>query len=175
MNNNKFINRRKEPRLPYFDKVIVSNSGKHLTAHAVNISRGGIFITTMDAFPIDTNGYAVFMLPNYDRTLAIKTRIAHIVFDKQRSDVECGMGLEFLELRQTHSNLLNLHMLNDQKNYFELRDLLSQEKLDLLSINLLRSKLPGLSHYDLLGLKYRINRICTLFEQPVMSNSLTAA
>lgn len=175
MNNDKFINRRKEARLPYFDKVIVSSGGKYLTAHAINISRGGIFVTTMDAFPIDNTANAVFMLPNYSQTLSVRSRIAHIVFDKQRSEVECGMGIQFLELSQTHANLLNLCMLNDQKNYLELKELLSQEKPDFSSINNIRNKLPGLKHYDLLGLKYRVDRICTLFEPPSVSSSSTAA
>lgn len=175
MNKDKFINRRKEPRLPFFDKVIVSSAGKYITAHAINLSRGGIFVTTMDAFPIENNANAVFMLPNYSNTLSIKSRIAHIVFDKQRSEVECGMGIQFLELSQTHSNLLNLYILNDQKNYLELKELLTAEKPDFLSINNLRNKLPGLSHYDLLGLKYRVDRICTLFELPPVSSSSTAA
>lgn len=175
MNNNKFVNRRTEHRLPYFDKVIFVNSGKYLTAHAINISRGGMFVTTLDAFPIDTKGFLSFMIPSYSRSLCVKTRIAHVVFDKQRSEVECGMGLQFLEVSESNLNLLNLHMLNDQKNYLELQTVLSQEKPDLLLINQLRSKLPGLAHYDLLGLKYRVNRICTLFEPSALSSPLTAA
>ena len=175
MSENTFINRRREHRLPYFEKVIFTSGDKYLTAHAINISRGGVFVTTLDAFPIETNGYLVFMVPNYSRTLSIKTRIAHVVFDKQRSEVECGMGLQFLEVSQIHSDVLNLHILNEQKQYLELRDLLLQEKPDLTAINVLKSKLPGLSHYDLLGLKYRVSRICTLFDQPLLSSPLTAA
>ena len=176
MDQKQFVNRRRENRLPYFDKIIFSDGKMNLTAHALNISRGGIFVTTLDSFPIDTSGHLAFMLSSHPRSLCIKSRVAHIVFDQQRSEVECGMGIQFLDPTQAQLNLLNLHILSDQNNYIELRDLLKDEKPDLVSINQLRNKLPGLSHYDLLGLKYRVNRICTLFEAtPPMSTPLTAA
>jgi Tfp pilus assembly protein PilZ len=175
MKQNEFINRRREYRLPYFEKVIFSNGDKHLTAHALNISRGGVFLTTLDAFPIDTNGQLAFMLSSHSRSLCVKTRVTHIVFDQQRGEVECGMGLQFLDPTQAQLNLINLHIFSDQNNYLELRDLLNEEKLDWVNINKVRSRLPGLAQYDLLGLKYRVNRICTLFDPSILSNSSTAA
>lgn len=175
MKSNDFVNRRREYRLPYFEKVIFSDGNKHLTAHALNISRGGIFLTTLDAFPIDTNGQLAFVLSSHSRSLCIKTRVAHIVFDKQRGEVECGMGVQFLDPTQAQLNLINLHIFTDQNNYLELRELLNSEKLDWVGINKLRSRLPGLERYDLLGLRYRVNRICTLFDPLSLSSPSTAA
>lgn len=175
MEKNQFINRRREHRLPYFEKVIFTDGSKNLTAHAINFSSGGLFLTTLDAFPIDTGGMVTFMLSTHSRSLCIKARVAHVVYDRQRSEVECGMGLQFLEPTKEQLNLLNLQMLNDQRNYLELKELLKEEKPDVLAVKELKGKLPGLEHYDLLGLRYRVSRICTLFETPTVSNSSTAA
>ena len=171
MNEAKFIERRKQHRLPYFEKVILSDGNKTVTAHAINISRGGVFVTTMDAFPIDTMGYMAFMVASHPMSLCVKARVAHIVFDKQRCEVECGMGVQFLDLSKSHSNILNLHILNDQTGYLELREVLKPERPDPIAIAKLIKKLPGLGGYDLLGLRYRVNRICTIFDQ---SNEITA-
>ena len=165
MNENKFIERRKEHRLPYFDKVIFSDGTNTLTAHAINISRGGVFVTTMDSLPIDTIGYMAFMVASHSMSLCVRARIAHIVFDKQRCEVECGMGVQFLELSKSNFNILNLHILNDQSTYLELREILKDEKPDPAAVTRLRRKLPGLERYDLLGLRYRVNRVCTIFDQ----------
>lgn len=175
MEQNQFINRRREHRLPYFDKVIYTDGKKNLTAHAINLSKGGLFITTLDSLPIDTLGYLAFMLSSHPRSICIKARVAHVVYDRQRSEVECGMGLQFLEPSQAQLNLLSLHMLNDQSNYLALKEVLKEAKPNALVVKQLKMKLPGLQHYDLLGLRYRVNRICTLFESSEASNSSTAA
>ncbi|MFM8316209.1 MAG: PilZ domain-containing protein [Deltaproteobacteria bacterium] len=175
MARDNLINRRREHRLPYFDKVIFTDGTKNMTAHAINISRGGMFVATLDAFPIESFGHIAFILSTHSRSLCIKARVAHIIYDIQRSEVECGMGLQFMELSQHQYNLLNQHILSEQNNYLELREILKEERPDPVTLKKLKSQLPGLEHYDLLGLRYRINRICTLFDNPLMSNPLTAA
>lgn len=175
MERENMINRRREHRLPYFEKIIFTDGTKNMTAHAINISRGGLFVTTLDAFPIESVGHIAFMLSTHSRSLCIKARVAHIVYDVQRSEVECGMGLQFMEPSQHQYNLLSQHMLSEQNNYLELREILKEERPDPVSLKKLKSKLSGLEQYDLLGLRYRVNRICTLFDNPLVSNPLTAA
>ena len=167
-----FINRRREHRIPYFEKIIFSDGKNHLTAHPINISRGGLFITTLDSMPLETMGYLVFMLSSHSRSISIKARVAHIVYDKQRCEVECGMGLQFLDITRTQLNLLTLHILNDQNNYLELREALKDEKPNFITVSRIKSKLPGLDRYDLLGLRYRVNRICTLFDNPPLAETI---
>ena len=72
MNQDKFIERRKEHRLPYFEKVLFSDGQRTMTAHAINVSRGGLFVTTLDPYPIDTQGYVAFMLPSQPLSLCAK-------------------------------------------------------------------------------------------------------
>ncbi len=165
MKQAQFIERRKENRLPFNDKVIFTDGQKSVTAYAVNISRGGVFVMSLDPFPIDTQIVCAFCLPGQASSFCVKGKVAHIVFDRQRCEVENGMGLMFLELDESQKSTLNLHILNQQSAYLELKKLLLAERPAASEIARCLKKIPTLSPTsDLLSLRYRVNRICTIFE-----------
>ena len=164
MTEPKFVERRKEYRLPYDEKIIFTDGSKSLTAYPANISRGGIFVKSLDPFPIDTVGFFAFFLPSHPHSFCVKAKVAHIVFDRQRCEVECGMGFQFLELGDSHKSILNLHMLNEQRSYQELKKILSEPRPDAGEVLKHTRNMPSLQKLDLLALRYRVNRICTLFE-----------
>lgn len=159
-----FIERRKQYRLPYLEKVIFTDGKRSTTAYAANISRGGVFVTSLDPFAIDTQVQMAFHLPNQANSFCVKGKVAHIVFDRQRCEVENGMGFQFQELNEQQTSILNLHILNEQTAYMELRKVLEAKKPDAVQIASLLKRLPSLARTDLLYLRYRVNRICTLFE-----------
>jgi hypothetical protein len=103
-------------------------------------------------------------LPNQKNSFCSKAKVAHIVFDRQRCEIECGMGFQFMELNDSQKSILNLHILNEQSAYLELKKVLSSEKPDPEQIAKCLRRLPWLQRLDLLGLRYRVNRICTIFE-----------
>jgi len=162
-----FIERRKEARIPFNDKVIFTDGQKTSTAYAVNISRGGVFVMSLDPFPIDTQIFLAFCLPSHPTTFCVKGKVAHIVFDRQRCEVENGMGLMFLELDESQKSIMNLHILNQQSAYLELKKLLTSERPAPSEITRCLRKIPTLSpSSDLLSLRYRASRICSIFEPP---------
>jgi hypothetical protein len=121
-------------------------------------------MTSLNPSPIETVGTLVFMLPNHPTSLCMKVKVAHIVFDRQRCEVECGMGFQFLDVSKSHKSILNLHMLNEQAAYLELREILKDARPDSKSIARVIRRLPWLAGHDLLALRYRVNRICTIFD-----------
>ena len=159
-----FIERRKEYRLPYEQRVIFTDGKRAMAAQAANLSRGGIFVNSLDPYPIDSTGYLAFLLPNQLHCLCMKAKVAHIVFDRQRCEVECGMGYEFFDINEQQRSLLNLHILNEQATYLELKKILSVERPDASELERNLRKMPALLKYDLLGLRYKVNRICMIFE-----------
>ena len=159
-----FIERRKEYRLPYGEKVIFTDGRNSGTAYASNISRGGVFVTSLDPFPIDTLVSLAFFLPSQPHSFCVKGKVAHIVFDRQRCEIECGMGFQFLELNESQKSILNLHILNEQSTYMELKKLLAEPKPDSTEIARCLKNMPSLAKLDLLALRYRVNRICTILE-----------
>lgn len=160
----KFVERRREYRLPYEERVIFTDGQRSMTAYAVNISRGGIFAKTLEPYPIDTQGHVAFVLSGHPQSFCVRAKVAHIVFDRQRCEVDCGMGFQFQELSESQKSILNLHILNEQRNYLELKKILSVEKPDSGQLALCLKKMPSLAKLDLLALRYRVNRICTIFE-----------
>jgi Tfp pilus assembly protein PilZ len=164
MKESQFIERRKEYRLPYSEKVIFTDGIRSATAYASNVSRGGLFVTTLDPFPIDTQVSLAFCLTDNPTSFCVKAKAAHIVFDRQRCEIECGMGFQFLELNEQQKSVLNLHILNQQSAYLEMKRVLSENRPDPAQIRALLVKLPTLRTTDLLNLRYKVNRICTIFE-----------
>ena len=160
----KFIERRKEYRLPFSEKMIFTDGSKSTACYISNISRGGLFVNSLEPFPIDTTGYIAFMVPSHPTSLCIKAKVVHIVFDRQRCEVDCGMGFQFMEVNESHRSILNLHVLNEQSNYLELKKLLAEARPDLAAVEKFPRKMPALANLDLLGLRYKVNRICTIFE-----------
>jgi Tfp pilus assembly protein PilZ len=164
MKESNFIERRKEYRLPFNQKIIFTDGKNSMTAYAANLSRGGVFVTSLEPYPIDTNGFIAFFLPGQPTCLCVKAKVVHIVFDRQRCEVECGMGFQFQELNESQKSLLNLQILNDQSAYLELKRILAESVPDAGELARARRKLPLLEGHDLLHLRYKVNRICTIFE-----------
>ena len=159
-----FVERRKEYRLPFFGKVIMTDGTKSVTAYAANISRGGAFVMTLDPYPIDTICHVSVLFPEQSQSLCFKAKAAHIVFDRHRCEVECGMGLQFVELAEFQRSILNVHILNQKAAYLELKQILAASNPNAGLVARFFKRLPHLNGLDLLALRYRVNRVCTLFE-----------
>jgi len=159
-----FSDRRKQYRLPYQERIIFTDGQSSKTAYAGNISRGGLFALTLEPYPIDTVLHIAFMLPNQPGSFCLKGKVVHIVFDRQRCEIDNGIGIEFLEMNESQKSIINLHILNEKMGYLELRKILEPEKPNLSEIQRYIKKLHALKGLDLLALRYKVNRICTLFE-----------
>lgn len=159
-----FIERRKEPRLPYSEKIILTDGDSCRTAYAANISRGGFFVMSLEPYPLDTIVHLSFFLPHVVSSICLKSKVAHLVYDRQRCEVECGMGVMFLELTDAQKSILNTHILNEQKAYTELKGIFDSFPPDPVEIERCLKSVPALKKYDLLALRYKVNRIYTIFE-----------
>ncbi len=164
MKEDNFTERRLEYRLPFNEKIIFTDGKVSMTAYATNVSRGGIFVTSLEPYPIDSNGYIAFFLPGQPTCLCVKAKVVHIVFDRQRCEIDCGMGFQFEELNESQKSLLNLQILNEQSAYLDLKRILAESVPDSEELARGLRKLPALEGNDLLNLRYKVNRICTIFE-----------
>ena len=159
-----FKERRKEPRLPYSEKIILTDGDSCRTAYAANIGRGGFFVMSLEPYPLDTIVHLSFILPHVSNSICLKGKVVHIVYDRQRCEVECGMGIMFLELKEAHKAILNTHILNEQKAYTELKKIFDTFPPDPSEIERCLRSVPALRKLDLLELRYKANRIFTIFE-----------
>ena len=72
-----------------------------------------------------------------------------------------------LDVSDAHKSILNLHILNEQKTYLELKKILAPARPDSHQLAVALKKMPSLAKLDLLALRYKVNRICTVFETPI--------
>ncbi len=161
----KFVERRREFRLPYQEKVIFTDGQRSKVAYSLNFSKGGLFVKTLDPIPVDTKGYVLFLLPQHEKSLSYKARIAHIAFDRQKCEIDCGMGVQFLDVTEEEKAFLSNHLEAEQKRYQELNQLLLKPQPETKKIEEKLLFFPHLKDLDLLELRYRVSRVCTLFEE----------
>ncbi len=163
MTHSKFIERRKEYRLPFGEKLIFTDGVRALTAHSGNLSRGGVFMLTLNPFPIETEGYLYFMLPGENQSMCLKAKVVHIVQEMKKCEIECGIGLKFTEVSDQQRSKLNLYILSEQMAYLELKELLDKPRPNRDQLQKLLVKLPWLTGLDLLSMRYRVDRVCAMF------------
>ncbi len=63
-----------------------------------NISGGGMFLITQEPYPAGTSLRVTFHLPDDDKTVEAAGRVVWARDEKEGSDRQPGMGIEFLEI-----------------------------------------------------------------------------
>jgi uncharacterized protein (TIGR02266 family) len=99
----KHIERATDPRA--FARIALFNGPyqkKVLTDYTVNVSMGGLFIETNHILPVDTELLVKFKLPNIDRIISCKSRVAWVngADSLKKENLPSGMGIQFLDLPQ---------------------------------------------------------------------------
>jgi len=81
-----------------------------MSNYSVNLSTGGVFIETNKISPVDTLLIIEFMLPNSNRHITCKARVAWVneVGDMKKPSLPQGMGIQFLNL-----SLENVQMIRE--------------------------------------------------------------
>lgn len=88
------------------------NAENLLTDYCINLSTGGIFIETSDCLPIDTILSIEFILPENERTISCKGRVAWLNESDSISDqkLPVGMGLQFLDISPDDMNAVGQYI-----------------------------------------------------------------
>ncbi|WP_027715584.1 TIGR02266 family protein [Desulfuromonas sp. TF] len=92
--------RRSAPRVPSRLRINYGVEGRDvLTDYSVNLSSGGVFIETADVLPADTPLFLEFTLPESDRTIRCKGRVAWVNHPEKilSPHLPPGMGVQFLD------------------------------------------------------------------------------
>jgi len=159
-----FIEKRRFYRLPFGEPLLVTDTHKTVVGGALNISRGGVFLKTLNPLPLDSVGHVSFVLPGQEKSICFKAKVAHLVFDRQRAEVDCGMGLQFVEVEARHQRILDQYLENEKTAYLALEQVLKARRPVVAEIEKHLEHLTQLKGLDLSELRYRVARICTIFE-----------
>ena len=159
------IEKRAQYRLPFHYPIIVTHPNYSFTGYSSNISKGGIFVSTMLDLPVGDKVKILFKLPEHPTTLCLNAIITHRILEEQKCEIDCGIGLKFDNIPPKQQSLINLHMLNEKEYYFKLHKILSTPLPSLAEIKKWVEKLPHLKHMDIIELKYKVDRVCLVLEK----------
>lgn len=160
-----YLEKRKQPRLPFRERVIVTDGTSSQTCFLGNISRGGVFAKSVDIFPLDTPVMVYFFLPKDPVVFASEGKIVHVLYDRQNGDTDCGMGIHF-KLSDSLRERLWAHVDEQITTYLELKTLLDRKDLPVKEIRERAKRLSELDSLELTELKYRVHRVFTILNQP---------
>lgn len=159
-----FIEKRQHFRLPFFDSLLMTDGKKTVVGDALNISRGGLFLKTLNSLPLDFSGYLSFLIPGESQSICVKAKVAHLVFDRQRAEVDCGMGIRFIDPEPKVQSLIDTFIEEEKKAYLALAEVLRERRPQVAQVEKFMLRLKHLRGLELSSLRYRVERICTIFE-----------
>lgn len=99
--NDNHIERQADPR---FQARIAIFNGRYqkelVTDYTVNVSTGGVFIETAKILPVDTLLVVKFKLPDMDRIITCRSRVAWTngPDELRKPSIPHGMGIQFIDL-----------------------------------------------------------------------------
>jgi len=95
------VHEREEPRYTTHLKVRFGTKMDNLlTDYTVNLNTGGLFLSYFEPFPVNTQLAVEFSLPESDKPIYCKARVAWVneVGNPVKRDLPVGMGLQFIDI-----------------------------------------------------------------------------
>jgi len=91
------------------------NPEKLLTDYSINLSTGGLFIETIDYLPVDTTVNIELFLPQNERTIGCKGRVAWVNHPEllANPNLPAGMGLQFIDISLEDMNAVRQYIKNE--------------------------------------------------------------
>ncbi|HTP64303.1 MAG TPA: response regulator [Geobacteraceae bacterium] len=88
------------------------NAEKLLTDYSINLSTGGVFIETEDYLPIDTILSIEFILPENEKTICCRGRVAWLnsAGAMVNPNLPAGIGLQFLDISPEDMNAVRQYI-----------------------------------------------------------------
>ena len=101
--------KRTDPR--YLARIAIFNGPYQkeiVTDYSINMSAGGVFMETTKILPVDTAVIVKFNLPNSDKIIVSKARVAWTNEPDaiKKASLPPGMGLQFLDLSFENMNTI---------------------------------------------------------------------
>ena len=88
--NNKFVERREHPRAVVKIEIEFKHTIDFVTSYMLNISKGGLFIKTDEALPLDTIVFLRFTLPGIPSLLKQRGKLSGVI-PRKKKDIFPGV------------------------------------------------------------------------------------
>jgi len=106
------VHERKDPRYAIHVKVRFGDQDDLLTDYTVNLSSGGLFLTSPQPLPRHTLLDIEFSLPETGETINCKARIAWVndTSNPTKPDLPAGMGLQFVDIAESEIRIIQSYI-----------------------------------------------------------------
>ena len=106
--NNKFVERREHPRAVVKIEIEFKHTIDFVTSYMLNISKGGLFIKTDEALPLDTIVFLRFTLPGDTKLIETEGKVVWCNTKKEKGYFPRGMGIKFLRLNSDDTEKIKI-------------------------------------------------------------------
>jgi uncharacterized protein (TIGR02266 family) len=96
--NNQFVERRKHPRAVVKIEIEFKHTIDFVSSYMLNISKGGLFIRTDEALPLDTIVFLRFTLPGDTKPIETAGKVVWCNAREEKGYFPRGMGIKFVKL-----------------------------------------------------------------------------
>lgn len=158
------IENRKAYRLPFRGKFLFGTKDRVSTGSAVNVSAGGIFVSSFDILPRDTLCHCVFSLDESEAPLTIEAVVKRVVAPSIDPEQKPGMGFSFVDANTHAAHRVNDFMIECRKNYEVMATILASGEPDIVSLKPLLNMLHVRPFADLGELRQYVERILRAVE-----------
>jgi hypothetical protein len=160
------IENRRTFRLPLRTKFLFSNENIVMVANSVNISSGGIFVTTLTN-PALVRGaicHSLFVIDMNEPPINIQVQIKRIVANSINPDEVPGIGFEYLDPTMNESKRVNAFIDTMRRRFEYASTILSSGEPDLVSLSPLIDQMHLPPYQDLSELRLMIERVLKSIE-----------
>jgi type IV pilus assembly protein PilZ len=98
---NTLIERREHSRAAAEIEIEFKKDIDFVTSYMLNISKGGLFVKTDDAYPLDTIVLLRFTMPGDTQPIETEGKVVWSNSNKRKGYFPRGMGMKFLKLEPT--------------------------------------------------------------------------
>ena len=106
--NNKFVEKREHPRAVVKIEIEFKDTIDFVTSYMLNISKGGLFIKTDEALPLDTIVFLRFTMPGDTKPIETEGKVVWCNTKKGKGYFPRGMGIKFLRLNSDDAEKIKI-------------------------------------------------------------------
>ena len=106
--NSNFIERREHPRAAVKIEIEFKHTFDFVSSYMLNISKGGLFIKTDEALPLDTIVFLRFTLPGDTKLIETEGKVVWCNTNKGKGYFPRGMGIKFLRLNSDDAEKIKI-------------------------------------------------------------------
>ncbi len=106
--NSQFVERREHPRAVVKIEIEFKHTIDFVSSYMLNISKGGLFIRTDEALPLDTIIFLRFTLPGDTKLIETAGKVVWCNASKEKGYFPRGMGIKFLRLKSDDAEKIKL-------------------------------------------------------------------